>query len=268
MISKLIRRLSPAPAPISGPPYPVVEIESWAPLDGRRNFGDHLSIVIASAVAARKGLTFEDEVSRHRRMLAIGSILHYARDGDTVWGSGVNGKIPLEEIVARRLDIRAVRGPKTAEVLRGMGHQVPDVFGDPGLLLPTLFGDRFRPQPSRDVIFVPNLHDWKLVASDPRAVSPLGGWNRVVEEILTARFVAASSLHGLIVAEAYGIPARYVRLSEIEGRFKYDDYAQGTGRKTLEPAESIEEAVAMGGHPPIKFDPEALLAAFPYDLWS
>jgi pyruvyltransferase len=219
-------------------------------------------------VARERGFGFEDETSRHRRLLAVGSILHFAQEGDTIWGSGVNGKIALEEIRARKLDVRAVRGPKTAEILRGLGIDVPEVFGDPALLVPRFFGARFRVAPVRDYIFIPNLNDLKTHSQLRNLVSPLNGWNRCVEAICSAKLVIASSLHGIILAEAFGVPARYVRLTETESQFKYDDYAQGTGRTALIPARSIAEALEMGGHEPIRFDPEPLLRAFPYDLWD
>ena len=248
-------------------PYPSLEVFSWEPGDGRRNYGDHLARVIAQAAAARRGLTLDEEIAAPHRLFTVGSVLHFARDGDTVWGSGVNGKIALERIGARRLDIRAVRGPKTAAVLRKLGMTVPDVYGDPALLLPKLFPDRFKPDPVRDYVIVPNLHDLALIEDRERLVSPLMGWNRCVAAIVSARFVVASSLHGIILAEAFGIPARFTRFSPTESAFKYDDYAQGTGRSTLEPATSVEQALDMGGHPPIAFDADRLLASFPYDLW-
>jgi pyruvyltransferase len=247
--------------------YPTVETFVWQPADGRRNFGDWLGYVVVAAMLARKSLTVHDEVGEAKRLLSIGSIVHCARDGDTIWGSGVNGKIDLSRITARRLDIRAVRGPKTRQVLGNLGVAVPEVFGDPGLLVPELFAGRFSAKPAEPYVVVPNLHDLPLVATHPRLVSPLVGWNRCVEAITRARFVVASSLHGIVIAEAFGIPARYMRLSDTEGRFKYDDYAQGTGRSSLEPATSIEHALDMGGHPPPAFDRDALIAAFPYDLW-
>ncbi len=249
-------------------PYPSVELIHWQPRDGTRNFGDHLSQVIVAAVARTRGFTLDDEVPVHRRMIAIGSSLHLAHDGDTIWGSGVNGKIAVEAIRARGLDIRAVRGPKTAQTLRGFGMTVPNVFGDPGLLVPHFFGARFPVVPTRDYVIVPNLHDLSLIADGDRLVSPLWGWNRCVAAIVSARLVVASSLHGLIIAEAFGIPARYLRLSETESQYKYDDYAQGTGRAELAPARSVEQALNEAPHDPIEFDREALLAAFPYDLWT
>ncbi len=258
------RPVPPAPAD----PYPSVSLYHWQPRDGRRNFGDHLSRVIVTAAAAERGLTLEDEVPAARRLLAIGSVLHDARDGDTIWGSGVNGKIALDQITARRLDVRAVRGPKTAAVLRERGMNVPDVFGDPALLVPHFFGARFPVRPERDYIIVPNLHDLPLIADQDRLVSPLWGWNRCVAAIVSARLVIASSLHGLILADAFGVPARFLRLSETEATFKYDDYAQGTGRASLPFVTSVEAALGEGPHDPPQFDPAPLRAAFPADLWG
>jgi pyruvyltransferase len=80
--------------------------------------------------------------------------------------------------------------------------------------------------------------------------------------------VVASSLHGVVVAEAFGVPARFVRLSETESLLKYEDYLLGTGRTDEPFAKSIDEALDMGGMPPPRFDAEGLMAAFPFDLWS
>lgn len=263
---------SPAPrarVPLPQPlPYGHVSLFHWRPDDGTVNFGDHLSPVVVSRVLGLRGLTLDDEVERPARLLAIGSILHFARDGDVVWGSGVNGKVPEACFSARRLDIRAVRGPLTEDFLRRRGHRVPAVYGDPGLLLRQLFPERFRPRAERPFVFVPNLHDLDLVAGHPAVVSPLSGWNTVLARILEARLVLASSLHGIVVAEAFGIPARYVRLSSTESLFKYQDYYAGTGRERFEYATSLAQGLEMGGMAPGGFDPAPLLAAFPWDLWQ
>ncbi|BAL23288.1 polysaccharide pyruvyl transferase family protein [Azoarcus sp. KH32C] len=259
----------PAPqAPIAAPlPYGHVSLFHWRPLDGRVNFGDHLSQIVVSRLLAERSLTLDDEVEQGARLLAIGSILHFAGDGDVIWGSGVNGKVPESCFTAKRLDVRAVRGPLTEEFLRARGHRVPAVYGDPALLVPLLFGGRFRPTGEQALVFVPNLHDLPFVAGKPNVVSPLSGWNTVITEILKARLVLASSLHGLVIAEAFGIPARYVRLSDTENLFKYQDYYYGTGRGQFEYAKSIPEGLEMGGMPSFSFDPQPLLAAFPWDLW-
>jgi pyruvyltransferase len=255
-----------AEAAAGEPAYPAVDLVWWRPPDGL-NFGDVLSPVIVTKVLADNGRSLMDQVDRPTRLLALGSILHFARDGDVIWGAGINGKLPKTRLAFHRLDVRAVRGPLTADVLRRRGIDVPEVYGDPALLLPTLF-PALRPTAAVPSVIVPNLHDAaRLAAEGIEHLSPRLGWNICVERILRAGLVIASSLHAIIVAEAFGIPARYVRFSETESRFKYEDYALGTGRSGLEAAASIDEAREMGGMPAIRFDSRRLLEAFPIDLW-
>jgi pyruvyltransferase len=257
---------SVTPAPDS--PFPRVSLYYWRPKNGSINFGDQLSEIVVEKVLSSRDRTLDEETSRFSRLLAIGSILHFAQDRDIIWGSGVNGKIPESRFVAQSLDIRAVRGPLTADFLRRRGFHVPEIYGDPALLLSRLFGSRFEWHEADDYVFVPNLHDLPLVAGEPNVVSPLEGWNRVTAKIVRAKLVLASSLHGLVVADSFGVPARYVRLSETEGFFKYEDYALGTGRPNLTFARSIAEGREMGGMMPPRCDLSALLDAFPWDLWD
>lgn len=216
------------------------------------------------------GHVIEESVRKPRRLLSVGSVLHCARTDDVVWGSGVNGKVAETEHRYTQLDVRAVRGPLTREFLLARGIAVPEVYGDPALLLPTLFPGRFNLSASTSHVVVPNLHDLQFVRErrEPNIVSPLDSWNICVARILDAKFVIASSLHGIVIAEAFGIPARYVRFSDIEKPFKYDDYMLGTGRGRIEAASSIAQALEMGGQPGPVFDAQRLLRAFPLDLWQ
>lgn len=250
--------------------FPHVDLYYWKPAGNYLNFGDHLAKIIVSKILAEHGHVLEEETSRERRLLAIGSILHFANDGDVVWGSGVNGKIAPTAHQFNALDVRAVRGKLTRAFLLERGIAVPEVYGDPALLLPHLFPGSFVKNTQTGYVVVPNLHDLAIARQTglQHIVSPLWSWNRCVEQILKGELVIASSLHGLIIAEAYGVPARYLRLSEEENIFKYNDYMSGTGRADITPAFSIEEALEMGGMTPPVFDPKPLLSAFPLDLWD
>ncbi len=251
-------------------PFPHVELYFWRPDDGRLNFGDYLSQVVVDAAAASNGLRLCQEAPRHQRMVAVGSILHLTKPGDVVWGSGINGRKGQELPGSNALDVRAVRGPYTREVLMGQGLAVPEVFGDPAILLPTLLKGALRPGKSIEVGFVPNLHDLSLGTDHAGAelINPYMSWNRCIEAIMGAKLIVASSLHGLIMAEAFGIPARYVRLSEGENLFKYRDYYAGSGRGEFTFATSVAEAIEMGGERPAVHDIDRLLGAFPVDLWG
>src|SRR4051794_38477481 len=65
-----------------------VELFHWKPQSGE-NFGDHLSTVIVTKILADAGFFLGEGHSSRERLLAVGSILHFARNGDHVWGSGV-----------------------------------------------------------------------------------------------------------------------------------------------------------------------------------
>lgn len=248
--------------------FPTVDVFEWRPSGGAINFGDHLATVVVAKVLADGGHLLGEQVTTGRRMFSVGSVLHFAATGDVVWGSGINRKLPDDRHVFANLDVRAVRGPRTAAFLRDRGINVPSVYGDPALLIPHLFSGRFVRQVRHKAVFVPNLHELGHVKTDLPVISPLQGWNRVVEQILSAEFVVSSSLHGLVIAESFGIPARYVRLTENENLFKYEDYVFGTGRDKLVPATLIEAALDMGGMPPAVIDTQGLLDAFPWDLWK
>jgi pyruvyltransferase len=252
-------------------PYPTVDLYYWQPKDGV-NFGDELSRVMVELMLAKKGYTLSDEVAAARQMTAIGSVLHFAKDNAVIWGSGKNGRLPDDQHHFKSLDVRAVRGPRTKDFLNSKGIKVPDIFGDPALLLPALTGNRFVPTAQYDVALIPNLNDYwaKYDFSNISIpiIDPRQSWNKVVSKLIQYKFIIASSLHGLILAEAFGIPARYVRLTEVEDTFKYHDYYEGTGRSLSAVPSSVQAALEMGGEKPLRFDTEKLLNSFPYDIWK
>ncbi len=90
-----------------------------------------------------------------------------------------------------------------------------------------------------------------------------------VRQLLGAELVVSSSLHGLILAEAYGVPSVYLDWGNGEDRFKYDDYDHGTGRMQWHAGHSVEECLALGGNRPFDLNAvqRGLLDSFPHDLW-
>ena len=51
-------------------------------------------------------------------------------------------------------------------------------------------------------------------------------WTDIIDSIAGSEFVVSESLHGLIVAEAYGVPSVWVELTEHPDwwSFKYNDF--------------------------------------------
>lgn len=256
---------------------PKVELISWSPPGNYENFGDFLSRIIIQKILAQKGLALDLMLPRYAvlrrpiRLFGIGSILHQAMNGDVIWGSGINGKVPDYSHRFTHLDVRSVRGPRTKEFLTRRGINCPDVFGDPGLLLPRLFPDIKKTEANREYLVIPNFNDiYRLpeqVKMNENLVFPTEPWRTVIKRILSSRLVIASSLHGIVMADAFGVPARALE-SLHEPSFKYYDYYEGTGRATFEFARSIDEAIEMGGEPTICFHTNQLLSVFPFDLWT
>ncbi len=130
----------------------------------------------------------------------------------------------------------AVRGPLTRSLLQA---DVPEVYGDPAMLLPMIYTPRAGKRFELGVI--PHVVDMKSVqVSDPAVpkIDLQADWRSVIERIVECEAVLTSSLHGLIVAEAYGVPAVWMTVSDrvIGEGFKFRDYYLSTGR---EPPESL-----------------------------
>lgn len=262
-----------------------VDVLSWNPLrtaegepGGRlvNNFGDLLGPLLVERILADAGTIAPTAPSPETPVLVtIGSVIHYAPERAAIWGTGVNFKL-ASKLPAhfQTLDFRSVRGPYSARLITASGGRVPAVFGDPALLLP-----RFMPELRRwgrtgagGVLIAPNLNDFEAMSQtaatsghdvlDPRA--PLHSVLRIIAE---SGFVVGSSLHAIAIADSLGIPARFVA-SAAEGPFKYRDYLAGSGRPLTRISPDIDDAIELGGHTLPDVDLDAVLAAFPRDLWG
>ena len=237
------------------------------------NFGDVLAVSITRRVLERHGCAeglriTGDPDKMNKSLLTVGSILHFAKDGDVVWGSGRNGKIADGKHAFDRLDVRMVRGPLTRRFLMDRGLEVPEVFGDPGILLRDLFPEyvALTENKSHRVTIIPNIND--TISRDHAATvqDPRASLRRVIARIAGSELVISSSLHGVVIAESLGVPVRVLR-SGVEPTFKYSDYFLGTGREEYPLHDSIADAL-KGAEPekPV-YDAGRMLAAFPYDLF-
>lgn len=233
------------------------------------NFGDMIS---KDLVARIVGKPIPSAPARQQipgqAFLALGSIIHEARTGDVVWGSGFRVKTTYDTY--SNLDVRAVRGPITRLLLLNKGIPCPEIYGDPGLLVPLFFPEFQREEPLYEYIVIPHFYQVSCFRDEPNLVSPSQDWRVVLHYILRSKLVISSSLHGIILAEAFGVPARLFRHPVLcsEPLMKFYDYFMATGRPNYKFAHSIKEALEIGGAPPIDIDLTPLLNSFPYDLFK
>jgi pyruvyltransferase len=170
----------------------------------------------------------------------VGSILEHI---PPLWEGYVLGAGKLYEdsrlhLHTNTATILAVRGPLTA-------RQCPQgdyAIGDPGLLAPELIIPPYEPDKLYDLGIVPHWTDDHL-AKDPRfqlgepwvtrIINPRQDPMTVIREISHCRKIVTSSLHGMILADSFGIPRRFEPAAHWGpsegGMFKFRDYLASIG---------------------------------------
>lgn len=245
----------------------------------KNNLGDDLSRIIVEGVLAKKGLSLDKRVSKTKHLYAVGSIISMGYQNATIWGSGFLVDLSLirrlfHHFPLRKLDVRAVRGPYSRKLLLKLGYKCPEVYGDPGMLLPLFYSPTVC-EKKRDYIIIPHFSKdvaYRAKYGDDVIVSMItDDYKSVIDSMVSARKVISGSLHGIILAEAYGVPAVFLHDRKGDRDFKYNDYYASTGRDIYKSADTVEQAIEMEPMElpeNLKMLQEGLLKAFPYDLWN
>lgn len=247
-----------------------------------QNFGDYLSPLLVELLSGRK----VRHAPVHRAdLIAIGSVLGRERKARRfglprrlhIWGTGTGCE---NETFSGRHYYHAVRGQLTLAKIKNGPEEL--VLGDPGLLAPMVLseGER-RPEKRYRIGLIPHYADQheptvgELRKSLPgvEVIDVYGAVRSVVAEIARCDFVLSSSLHGLIVADAFGIPNQWLFLSR--GRiseYKFADYYTAFGLQNMLPV--YPETILRNGYdfeqvrssyrrPGLDVIQKALLGAFP-----
>lgn len=209
------------------------------------NFGDLLNPYLLENIFGRIDL----EYSRfyNADYFFIGSILEKIVDNNftfkkqikkemssklTVYGSGfITEQKTLKEFYNRKLILKALRGKKTlARFEKNLNKTLSIPLGDPGLLTSKIKYDSVKKyklgiiphyvdkdNPYLD-LFKKN-EDFLIinVAEDPEVC---------IKKILSCEVIFSSAMHGLIVADSFGIPNRRLIFSDLitGGNYKFEDY--------------------------------------------
>ena len=142
----------------------------------------------------------------------------------------------------------AVRGRYSAEMLANQGFGFCDVWGDPALLLPLVYLPKvsFR----YDVGIVPHISEYSFFRkrySEYHVVDlHTTKVEQVIQEIVSCKMVLSTSLHGLIVAHAYGIPALWIKKNNIgTDGIKFYDYFSSVGISEYDGFTDIDELLKL-----------------------
>jgi hypothetical protein len=225
-------------------------------------------------------------------LACAGSIVSHAKTGWIIWGSGL---ISADCPIPSGLTVLAVRGPLTRKRLIDAGYTLGEIYGDPGLLMP-LVGGGSSGDIRHEWGIVPHFTEFDHPAIAPFTtvsrkdkllgkirgrkvicINPMAPVEQYLKQLRRCRAIASSSLHGLILAEAYGKPAVWLQLAPdattatrlMGGDFKFIDFYRGVGKEVPTPVvlESGIDFEALDSHAqrwqPMNWSPLPLLNSFP-----
>jgi len=254
------------------------------------NIGDDLNIVLLNQLSGKRVLTYRCfyHFGRHtENIMAIGSVIEWmGNEKTTVWGAGMLEPPAEKQNVSKPLSlwrICAVRGKKTRDGLLNAGIACPEVYGDPALLMPLVYRPSVQKVKNRVGIIPhyvdiqnPNVKRLLCEFGNNGVLIPVQGykhWQDVIDLICSCEFVFSSSLHGLILADAYGTPNQWVKFSDLltGGSFKFEDYYSVTGRDVhpvvIDDKTEITDLLECKKlYQEYHFDPLPLLRACPFEI--
>ena len=213
----------------------------------KNNWGDDINIEMLEEISDLKVLILNrSRIFHHlpvRSFCCIGSILGecYGKNLE-IWGSGFRSDKSRLHVMPKK--IHSVRGPLTRQALLQQGFDCPEVYGDPALLVSRYY----HPKPRKIFKYgiIPHYVDEKnplvrSIISRPDvlviSMADYKHWHDIPDAVCSCEKIISSSLHGLIVADSYGIPNTWVRFSDniAGGSFKYLDYFASVGRDVPAP---------------------------------
>lgn len=228
-------------------------------LKKNNNWGDDIGETLISFLTNRKLLYYRyalvSRFIRHKNnYLIVGSIIpQFSKPDSIIWGSGVGeSKYTLQN---KPKKVLAVRGPLTRKYLLERGVECPEIYGDPALLFPLFYNPKFDKK--YKIGFIPHFLDQtieffeylNIIKTNAEIifidVRNYGKWQNFIDLICKCEFIISSSLHGLIIADAYGVPniwGQFTHIMEDDG-FKYHDYFLSVNRMNMRPITILDKDV-------------------------
>lgn len=259
-----------------------VLIDFWCPpraLLKHYNWGDDINLILPELISGKKVIPKRFTLLARGRVnyLCVGSIVaQLSNNKGIIWGSGaISSEMKLHETP---LKVCAVRGPLTRKFLIDQGVECPEVYGDPALLFPRYYHPsivkKFRlgiipHYCDKDNLLLKGYKSMKDVTI--LDIQNYGSWSAFIDRVNECEFILSSSLHGVILADAYGIANCWVEFSEeIDKSFKFQDYYLSVGKNIDKPFQierfySLDELLMLRKNwSPILFEADRLLAVCPF----
>jgi hypothetical protein len=186
------------------------------------NVGDAINVYLAQKITGHTPIY----AKTGHRYIACGSIANWADQDAVIWGAGIAN---WDDCICPDTHAVALRGPRTENMYNQCTGKRCGVYGDPALLMPMFYTpDVERVHP---LGIIPHyLHQAELNTPGVKFINVFDDVESVCRQIASCERIVSSSLHGLILAHAYGIPAAWFELSPIGGDgTKFLDYFESVG---------------------------------------
>lgn len=193
------------------------------------NFGDALAPWLIEKIS-KKPVAYVPSTADVEHFICGGSVLNHAGKRSVVWGAGI---ATITDGVNEEAELRAVRGPISRARALSCRTKCPPVYGEPALLLPRVWKPEV--EQTHTLGIVPHYVDYFRVNTwwlgQYKIINVLAPIESVIREILSCKKIISSSLHGIVVAHAYGIPAAWAQFGDSIGgdNTKYRDYFASLG---------------------------------------
>jgi len=214
------------------------------------NWGDDINYFFLKEIS-RKRICIHQHSSysyffKKTNYLVIGSTVNLlCNEQSVVWGAGVISDDL--ELPYKPIRVYAVRGPLTRKYLLKRGIACPEVYGDPALLLSLYYRPKIEKKHRMGIVLhykdQTDENKKRILEAFPDVcfidIAHYDHWLGFVDKLLSCNVILSSSLHGLIMAESYGIPNVWVKLSDnvMGGEFKFHDFFLSINRDRLAPVD-------------------------------
>lgn len=199
------------------------------------NWGDDVSIVLTELLSKKKVIPYKFALIKSTNYLCIGSIIQwYSNNNSIIWGAGL---LYYSTNIKKPHKVLAVRGPLTRQCLLDNKIQCPEIYGDPALLFPLFYQPKnLAPKYKLGIIcHYSELHKRRIpiplsVSEDDILfinISHYSKWTEFIDQITSCQCIISSSLHGIIVSDAYKVPNIWTSFSDNmnkDNEFKFQDY--------------------------------------------
>lgn len=218
------------------------------------NIGDIMNPMVIESLF---GMKAEEEKHTKAEMIAIGSVLDrlleegkmspglakMKKDADKnkkihVWGTGFMYEYKDKQKWIRPVRVHALRGALSAQVVAKMqGKPCNAVLADPGLLASKLVKEKVAKKYEMGII--PHYVDaeepvfQEMLEKYPNAtiIDVKAEPMQVLKNIASCKCIVSTSLHGLIIADSFGIPNQWCVISDriLGDNYKFRDYYSAFG---------------------------------------